>query len=112
MIGVSFSTLARIERGDGEPDNNSRIRILERLGEDARALGLSFESVALVHFRASKNINSKTVHCLLQVAYALKRQYGSEYPTVGYSPRKYDSPLSESPPTVLSKLEMEAMAQT
>ncbi|OZA00909.1 MAG: hypothetical protein B7Y02_18075, partial [Rhodobacterales bacterium 17-64-5] len=26
-IGVSFSSLARIERGEGEPDNNSSIRI-------------------------------------------------------------------------------------
>lgn len=112
VIGVSFSTLARIERGAGEPDNNSRIRILEWLGEDARALGLSFESVALVHFRASKNIDSKTVHCLLQVADALKRKYGSEHTAGGYTTRKYDSPLPDSPPIVLSKLEMEAMAQT
>jgi transcriptional regulator with XRE-family HTH domain len=112
---VSFSTLARIERGDGEPDNNSRIRILEWLSEDAKALGLSFESVALVHFRASKNIGSKTVHCLLQVADALKRKYGSdgsERAAVGYTTGKYDSSLPESPPIVLSKLEMEAMAQT
>ena len=29
QIGVSFSTLARIERGDGQPDNNSKIRLLE-----------------------------------------------------------------------------------
>ncbi|MEI9927845.1 MAG: helix-turn-helix transcriptional regulator [Sphingomonas sp.] len=34
-VGVSFSTLARIERGDGQPDNNSRIRLIEWLGEDA-----------------------------------------------------------------------------
>ena len=25
VVGISFSTLARIERGDGEPDNNSKI---------------------------------------------------------------------------------------
>ena len=36
-IGVSFSSLARIERGEGEPDNNSSIRIMEWLGDDARA---------------------------------------------------------------------------
>jgi transcriptional regulator with XRE-family HTH domain len=62
VIGVSFSTLARIERGDGLPDNNSRIRILEWLGDEANAAGLSFENIALVHFRARKNIDSKTVH--------------------------------------------------
>ncbi len=68
MIGVSFSSLARMERGEGEPDNNSRIRILEWLGEDAKALGLPLERVVHVHFRASKNIDSQTIHCLLQVA--------------------------------------------
>src|SRR5215831_20786203 len=72
VIGVSFSSLARMERGEGEPDNNSRIRILEWLGEDAHALGLSFESFAYVHFRAGKNIASQTVHCLFQVADVLK----------------------------------------
>ena len=25
VVGISFSTLARIERGDGLPDNNSKI---------------------------------------------------------------------------------------
>ena len=42
VIGVSFSSLARMERGEGEPDHNSRIRILEWLGEEAEALGLPF----------------------------------------------------------------------
>ncbi|TIN00635.1 MAG: helix-turn-helix transcriptional regulator, partial [Mesorhizobium sp.] len=27
IVGISFSTLARIERGDGSPDNNSKIRL-------------------------------------------------------------------------------------
>jgi transcriptional regulator with XRE-family HTH domain len=110
-IGVSFSTLARIERGDGAPDNNSRIRILEWLGDDAKILGLSFENVALVHFRASKNIDSKTVHCLLQVADALKRRYGAKFVGGKSHARKHDSLLANSPPIVLSKPEMEAMAQ-
>ena len=48
VVGVSFSTLARIERGDGTPDNNSKIRLLEWLGPEAEALGLSFEQVAFV----------------------------------------------------------------
>jgi transcriptional regulator with XRE-family HTH domain len=110
VIGVSFSTLARIERGEGAPDNNSRIRILEWLGEDARALGLSFESVALVHFRASKNIDSKTVHCLLQVADALKRKYGTKPVVEKHAARRHDILPADSPPIVLSKPEMEALA--
>src|SRR5262249_17401788 len=75
------------------------------------ALGLSFESVALVHFRASKNIDSKTVRCLLQVADILKRKYGIERAAEKYAPKKHDSPLADSPPMGLSKSEMEAMAQ-
>jgi transcriptional regulator with XRE-family HTH domain len=55
-IGVSFSSLARIERGEGQPDNNSVIRILEWLGQEGKDAGLTFEHVALVHFRANKNI--------------------------------------------------------
>lgn len=74
-IGVSFSTLARIERGEGEPDNNTALRILEWLGNDAEQAGLSFDNVALVHFRAAKNASSKTMECLLQAATLLKRQY-------------------------------------
>src|SRR5437868_14117836 len=47
-VGVSFSTLARIERGDGSPDNNSKIRLLEWLGKDADDAGLTFDHVAFV----------------------------------------------------------------
>uniref|UniRef100_UPI0026132F92 helix-turn-helix domain-containing protein n=1 Tax=Asticcacaulis sp. TaxID=1872648 RepID=UPI0026132F92 len=32
QVGISFSTLARLERGAGLPDNNSKIRLLEWLG--------------------------------------------------------------------------------
>lgn len=110
VIGVSFSTLARIERRAGEPDNNSRIRILEWLGDDAMALGLSFESTAFVHFRARKNIDSKTVHCLLQVADVVKRRYVTPHLIRKHPPRKDDSLLAEPPPIVLSKSEMETMA--
>lgn len=111
VIGVSFSTLARLERGEGEPDNNSRIRILEWLGDDARTLGLSFDNIAYVHFRARKNIDSKTVHCLLQVANMVKRQYGTHRVIAKRFPRMDDSLLAEPAPILLSKPEMEAMAQ-
>jgi len=109
VIGVSFSSLARMERGEGEPDNNSRIRILEWLGEDVEALGLPFERVAHVHFRASKNIDSKTIHALLQVANFLERKFGIKRTTVS---RPMNAPLPETSRVILSKHEMEAMAQT
>jgi transcriptional regulator with XRE-family HTH domain len=73
VVGVSFSTLARIERGEGEPDNNSKIRLLEWLGPDAEEADLSFDNVAFVHFRAGKNARSKTVQALLAAAECIKR---------------------------------------
>ena len=75
VVGVSFSTLARIERGEGLPDNNSKIRLLEWLGADAESEGLGFDNVAFVHFRAGKNIRSSTVQTLLRAADCLKRDY-------------------------------------
>ncbi len=77
VVGVSFSTLARMERGDGEPDNNSKIRLLQWLGTDAEEAGLSFDNVAFVHFRAGKNIKSSTVRTLLKAADCLRRAMGS-----------------------------------
>jgi transcriptional regulator with XRE-family HTH domain len=107
VIGVSFSSLARMERGEGEPDHNSRIRILEWLREEAEALGLPFERVAHVHFRASKNIDTKTIHGLLQVTTVLEREYGIKRTTA--SP-PINAPLPEGSPVILSKLEMDEMA--
>ncbi len=112
MIGVSFSSLARMERGEGEPDNNSRIRILEWLGEDAKALGLPLERVVHVHFRASKNIDSQTIHCLLQVADILQSKFGIKRPTASRTTTQHTTPLPDASPAVLSKAEMEAMAQS
>lgn len=106
-VGISFSSLARIERGEGEPDNNSTIRIIEWLGPDAQDAGLSFDSVALVHFRAAKNVQSKTVHCLLQVAEQLVRNSSNSTP-VGEEFSEIDSELAGS--VALSKSEMEEMA--
>jgi Zn-dependent peptidase ImmA (M78 family)/DNA-binding XRE family transcriptional regulator len=76
-VGVSFSTLARIERGDGSPDNNSKIRLIEWLGPDAEAAGLALNHVALVHFRAMKNVQSGTVQALLRAAICLRREHTS-----------------------------------
>ena len=78
IVGISFSTLARIERGDGEPDNNSKIRLLEWLGPDADEEGLGFDNVAFVHFRAAKNVRSTTVQTLLVAAECLKRSMAED----------------------------------
>ncbi len=112
VIGVSFSTLARIERGDGEPDNNSILRILEWLGEEGRDSGLTFENVAFVHFRAAKNANSKTIQCLMQAADILKRKYDAQT-SVPMTSESGDSSSSEtnSKALALSKTEMEKMAE-
>ncbi|RWB73580.1 MAG: ImmA/IrrE family metallo-endopeptidase [Mesorhizobium sp.] len=75
IVGISFSTLARIERGDGSPDNNSKIRLLEWLGPDADEHELGFDRVAFVHFRAGKNASSGTVQTLLQAAVCLRQHY-------------------------------------
>lgn len=72
-IGVSFSTLARIERGEGLPDNNSKIRLMEWLGPNAEDAGLSFDRVAFVHFRAGKNVRSSTVRTLLRAAECVRQ---------------------------------------
>lgn len=103
IIGVSFSSLARIERGDGEPDNNSAIRIIEWLGLEGEAEGLTLDQVAYVHFRADKNIQSRTVHCLLTAATTIKRQYNLSF--------HYDGDGEDVVSLVLSKQEMEEMAE-
>ena len=76
LVGISFSTLARLERGAGLPDNNSKIRLLEWLGDDAQELGLTFERAAFVHFRAMKNVQSGTVQALLKAADRIKDEFG------------------------------------
>ncbi len=110
-IGVSFSSLARIERGDGEPDNNSTIRILEWLGDDGRAAGLSFDSVALVHFRAAKNVQSKTVSCLLDAASHLKTTLGTNLGPDERPEMTEERDQASAPTLALSKTEMEDMAR-
>jgi Zn-dependent peptidase ImmA (M78 family) len=79
LVGVSFSTLARIERGEGLPDNNSKIRLLEWLGPEGEEAGLTFDRVAFVHFRAAKNVRSPTVHALLRAADLIRRNSGASF---------------------------------
>ena len=74
IVGISFSTLARIERGEGLPDNNSRIRLTEWLGAEAAYAGLGFDRVALVHFRATKNVRSSTMQALLKAADCVRKE--------------------------------------
>jgi len=107
-VGVSFSTLARIERGEGQPDNNSKIRLLQWLGAEAEDAGLKFDNVALVHFRAGKNVRSSTVRALLRAAGCLRQSFGaqegyeSEHPTKDNGSADGDS---------LSKEELERTAE-
>jgi transcriptional regulator with XRE-family HTH domain len=107
-VGVSFSTLARIERGEGQPDNNSKIRLLQWLGADAEAAGLGFENVAFVHFRAGKNIRSSTVHALLRAADCLRDTMKGDVDRRGLDNRE-DSPFAGN--VSLSKEELEQAAE-
>lgn len=104
IVGVSFSTLARIERGEGEPDNNSKIRLLEWLGADAEAAGLSFDNVAFVHFRAGKNARSPTVQALLTAADYIKRSRPQEEINAQISRADHE-------PVSVSKEELERTAE-
>ncbi|HEY7302253.1 MAG TPA: XRE family transcriptional regulator [Xanthobacteraceae bacterium] len=107
-VGVSFSTLARIERGEGQPDNNSKIRLLQWLGADAADAGLGLENVAFVHFRAGRNIRSSTVHALLRAAESLRQEMGSQAVQTAQDKRDDNS----SPGSVsLSKEELEQTAE-
>jgi transcriptional regulator with XRE-family HTH domain/DNA-directed RNA polymerase specialized sigma24 family protein len=104
QIGISFSTLARLERGAGLPDNNSKIRLLEWLDDDAQELGLDFERAAFVHFRAMKNVQSSTVQALLNAADCLKEAFGKGLDNVG-APASGDESYPE-----LSKDQLEEIA--
>lgn len=113
-IGISFSSLARVERGEGEPDNNSTIRILNWLGTDAEGYGLSYQETALVHFRAAKNVSSKTVQYLLQAANEIKKSHFANGDLVdegGALALESDEELEGHPAISLSKSEMEKMAE-
>lgn len=78
VIGVSFSTLSRLERFESEPDTNTRVRIINWLQKDAEDIGIAFENVASVHFRASKQIDSKTTECLVRAASLIKEKFTSK----------------------------------
>jgi len=106
VVGISFSTLARIERGDGVPDNNSKIRLLEWLGQDADDAGLGFDNVALVHFRAGKNVRSQTVQALLTAAECIKRSRPRE-DVADAEP----STAADHEPVIVSKEELERTAE-
>jgi transcriptional regulator with XRE-family HTH domain/Zn-dependent peptidase ImmA (M78 family) len=105
IVGISFSSLARIERGEGLPDNNSCIRLIEWLGADAEEAGLGLDRVAFVHFRAMKNVTSTTVQVLLRAAECLKRDHGSDHVDAA----AHSTPVSEHP-VGLSKEELEEIA--
>ncbi len=106
IVGISFSTLARIERGEGAPDNNSKIRLLEWLGPDAEEHELSFDRVAFVHFRAGKNASSGTVQTLLRAAVCLRQHYA------GGDPSESGNLSSDGDAVPMSKEELEEAAET
>jgi transcriptional regulator with XRE-family HTH domain len=103
-IGMSFSSLARIERGDGSPDNNSKIRLLDWLGADAGDAGVGFDDVAFVHFRAAKNAGSKTVQALLDAAVCFKSIHGD-------TDRPIEAPEAEEVSVAMSKEDLEHAAK-
>lgn len=111
VVGISFSTLARIERGEGLPDNNSKIRLLEWLGENADEAGLKFDNVAFVHFRAAKNVQSATVQALLRAADAIRRHSLADADTSGDDRSFPKSPSSDDEVVALSKEELEKAAE-
>jgi transcriptional regulator with XRE-family HTH domain len=107
-VGVSFSTLARIERGEGLPDNNSKIRLLQWLGAEAEEARLGFDSVAFVHFRAGKNVGSSTVRSLLRAADCLRQTLGSHAEWTGQHDIEDNASVSS---VSLSKEELEQAAE-
>lgn len=107
IVGVSFSTLARLERGEGLPDNNSKIRLLEWLGEEADEAGLKLDNVAFVHFRAAKNVRSATVQALLRAADVIRRGASNKQPEDRTAPK---SP-NDDDVVALSKEELERTAE-
>lgn len=74
LIGVSFSTLNRLENFECAPDANTKVRLLNWLGSDAFELPLKHEQVAEVHFRAAKQIDSETISHLVIAARSVKQK--------------------------------------
>lgn len=107
VVGVSFSSLARIERGEGTPDNNTAVRLLNWLGSSGEEFGLETEKAAWVHFRASKSVASRTVELLLQVANNLRACYATDEGNDIFE--KGDDPFESAEPISLSKDEMEKL---
>lgn len=110
-IGVSFSTLARIERGEGEPDHNSTIRILNWLGSEASETGVALENVTHVHFRAAKQISSETVKFLIEAANAVREQVDREEISRDEIHKVETDIFSDGASISYSKDEMESMAE-
>jgi transcriptional regulator with XRE-family HTH domain len=75
ITGVSFATLSRLERGQGIPDDNTTVRLVNWLGDDAKQLDLPTAHVAEVHFRAAKNVDTQTIEALSAIASALKAKH-------------------------------------
>ena len=109
IVGISFSTLARIERGEGLPDNNSKVRLLEWLGDQAEGAGLTFDNVAFVHFRAAKNVQSSTVQALLHAAKCIRMKAAEELNVL--LDEQQSKPTEDDEAVALSKEELEKTAE-
>lgn len=68
LTGISFATLSRISRMEGEPDNNTKLKLVQWLDQEMKDLGLDFNQVCEAHFLAEKNIDSKTSKALIEAA--------------------------------------------
>jgi len=75
ITGVSFATLSRLERSQGAPDDNTTIRLVNWLGDEAKHLDLPAAHVTEVHFLAAKNIDTKTIEALSAIASTLKARH-------------------------------------
>lgn len=106
-IGVSFSTLARIERGEGEPDTNTRIRLIEWLGPRAAEAGLHLEDVSYAHFRAAKGVTSTTISSLVDVSQRIRRQLSADPLDTGWTHFDESEPYSS-----MNKDDMEELANS
>lgn len=107
-IGVSFSTLSRIENGSHSPDPNTILRVSNWLGAQTPISKKQGERHSWVHFRAAKNASSRTVSCLFAAAQNIQREHHSSIPSFD---EHYDDIFNGiDRKFVRSKVELEALS--
>jgi transcriptional regulator with XRE-family HTH domain len=108
LTGVSFSSLSRFERGEGTPEANTKVRLIQWLGPEAARDGFIFNDVAFVHFRAAKGISSDSVHSLLEAANSIMLHFDSEKL---HSFNEGDGETGDDSAFAVSKEELEGKAE-